>query len=85
VQKEKGRRGGAGPAGWRIGPTWAVAHAGKRKRKGLPAWVGCGPKVKGDRDREREKGFFPFSFKFSFQIYFQTFKLQSNKIHSFES
>jgi hypothetical protein len=67
--KKKRERGGAGPAGWRIGPTWAVARAGRRKRKGLPAWAGCGPKVKGERDRERER-VLPFSFKFSFQIRF---------------
>jgi hypothetical protein len=57
---------------------------GKEKEKGLPAWVGCGPKVKGEREGVRV--FLFFSFKFSFQIhFFQTFKLQSNKIHALES
>jgi hypothetical protein len=39
-----------------LGPLRARGKE-KGKEKGLPAWVGCGPKVKGERDRERKKGF----------------------------
>jgi hypothetical protein len=55
--KEKGEgrcwAGGGGDLG-QLGPLRA---RGKEKEKGLPAWVGRRPKVKGERDREREKGF----------------------------
>jgi hypothetical protein len=57
--------GGGGEMG-QLGPLRA---RGKEKEKGLPAWVGCGPKVKGERDRKRKR-FFPFSFEISFQIHF---------------
>jgi hypothetical protein len=80
-KKEKREKGGAGPAGERIGPTWAVARAGEKERP--LAWNGCGPKIEErERERERRRKGFPFSFKISFQI---TFKLQSNKLHAFES
>jgi hypothetical protein len=31
------------------------AKGKEKEEEGLPAWIGCGPKVKGERDREREK------------------------------
>jgi hypothetical protein len=69
AKKRKGRRGGAGPAGERIGPTWAVARAGEKERP--LAWNGCGPKIEErERERERRRKGFPFSFKISFQIHF---------------
>jgi hypothetical protein len=40
-----------------LGQLGPLRARGKEKEKGLPAWVGCGPKVKGERDREREKSF----------------------------
>jgi hypothetical protein len=88
--KRKGRGGGGGPAGLRSSANWADARARKEKKEnGL--WPGClraevGPAGE-MRERERgRKGFlFFFSFKLLFKFIFQTFKLQSNKIHAFES
>jgi hypothetical protein len=70
-----GRRGGG------LGQLGRLrAREKKEKASGLLA---CG--LKEEKGREREGKGFCF-FKFSFQIhFFQTFKLQSNKIHAFES
>jgi hypothetical protein len=54
---------------------WPGMVAGQKRRKGERD----GPAV--DKREERRKVFFFFFFKFIFQ----TFKLQSNKIHAFES
>jgi hypothetical protein len=87
--KKKRERGGAGPAGLRSWANWAVCVRARR-RKGL--WPDClrvesllgrWEKEK-EREREREKGFL-FLLKFLFKFIFQTFNLQSNKIHAFES
>jgi hypothetical protein len=63
--KRKGRRGGAGPAGGGLGQLGPMRAREKEKRKGMSAWVGCGPKVKGERERERVRVFL-----FFFKIFF---------------
>jgi hypothetical protein len=65
---------------------WAGLLAGKRKEEeGLLAWKWLRAKRIEEWERERGRGEEGFSFKFSFKFIFQTFKLQSNKIHAFES
>jgi hypothetical protein len=82
--KIKGRGGGAGPAGLRCWANWAVC-ARVREEEKASGLLACGLKEEKGREREGEgKGFF-FLLNFLFKFIFQTFKLQSNKIHAFES
>jgi hypothetical protein len=82
AKRKKGRGGGAGPAGV---ADWAnLGRLRVRgKRKVLRAEAGPAGEMR-ERGRGEEKGF-PFLLKFLFKFIFQTFKLQSNKIHAFES
>jgi hypothetical protein len=50
----------------KLGQLGPLRAQGKEKEKGLPAWIGRGPKVKGEREG---KGFALF-FKIFFQIHF---------------
>jgi hypothetical protein len=38
----------------KLGQLGPLRAQGKEKEKGLPAWIGCGPKVKGERERGEE-------------------------------
>jgi hypothetical protein len=86
--KKKKGEGGVGPAVARSWATGLACSRGKGKRKWPAGLKACGLKEEKGRERERErwrgKGFCLF-FKISFKFIFQTFKLQSNKIHAFES
>jgi hypothetical protein len=88
--KEKGGEDVLGRRGCELGPTWAVLLARLRKRK-RPAGLGWLRAKREEREREmgrlwiRERREERFSFFFLFNFIFQTFKLQSNKIHAFGS
>jgi hypothetical protein len=71
--KRKRGRGGAGPAGWRVGPTGPSARAReKEKASGLLA---CGLKEEKGREREGEGKMFLFFFVY---ILFNFFFKHSN-------
>jgi hypothetical protein len=53
----------------KLGQLGPLRAQGKEKEKGLPAWILCGPKVKGERERG-EEGFAFFLKKNFFQIHF---------------
>jgi hypothetical protein len=82
--RRKRIRGGAvlGRRWRRVGPLGRFARAGKKKKKGQPAWDLAGWARKGERERGREE--FVFFFQISFKFIFQTFKLQSNENHAFK-
>jgi hypothetical protein len=79
--KRKRGRGGAGPAGWRVGPTGPSARAReKEKASGLLA---CGLKEEKGREREGEgKGFCFFKIFFSNSFFKHSNFNQTKSMHS---
>jgi hypothetical protein len=72
-----------GRRGEGVGPLGRFDCAGKKERKGQPAWDLVGWARRKGREGERE-GFVSFFFQISFKFIFQTFKLQSKENHAFK-